>query len=399
MKRLRKIFIVSFLLLLFMYACNITSIPNNIMLFQGEQYHLKTLLGINITQKQENYEAVQVSSNLSEGSEKIGRKDYTLNLFGAIPLKEISVNVIPKSYVVPLGKVVGMGEIEGDDHIKYKPYENSGIEEGDRIIAINENTVTCTADLINEVNASGGSEVKVEYIRNENTLQTSMIPKKGTDHQYKLGLWVRDAAAGVGTVSFYEPETKTFAALGHGIQDVDTGNIIEIAKGDFVTTKIISITKGKKGSPGKIQGSIENSSVIGQVTKNTEFGVFGTLSNTGILNINVNDAMEVASREEIQEGKATILCMLEDGKKEAYEIEIQRIYRNNNENNKSMLIKVTDKELLEKTGGIIQGMSGSPIIQNDKVIGALTHVLVGDPETGYAVFADLMIKQARETGK
>ena len=172
-----------------------------------------------------------------------------------------------------------MGEIEGDDHIKYKPYENSGIEEGDRIIAINENTVTCTADLINEVNASGGSEVKVEYIRNENTLQTSMIPKKGTDHQYKLGLWVRDAAAGVGTVSFYEPETKTFAALGHGIQDVDTGNIIEIAKGDFVTTKIISITKGKIGSPGKIQGSIENSSVIGQVTKNTEFGVFGTLSN------------------------------------------------------------------------------------------------------------------------
>ncbi|MBO5478585.1 MAG: SpoIVB peptidase [Clostridia bacterium] len=289
-----------------------------------------------------------------------------------------------------------MGEIEGSDHIQYKPYENSGIKEGDRIISINQNTITCTADLVNEVNASKGSKVDIQYIREEETLQTSIVPAKGTDNKYKLGLWVRDAAAGVGTVSFYEPETKTFAALGHGIQDVDTGQLLEIAKGDFVTTKIVSIIKGKKGIPGKIQGSIENSTVIGQVSKNTEFGVFGTLNNTTSLNINVNDAMEVASRDEIKEGKASIICTLEDGKKKEYEVVIQKIYRNNNENNKSMLIKVTDSELLEKTGGIIQGMSGSPIIQNNKVVGALTHVLVGDPETGYGVFADLMIKQSRE---
>lgn len=289
-----------------------------------------------------------------------------------------------------------MGEIEGDNNIRYKPYENCGIEEGDRIIAINQNTVSCTADLINQVNASKGNEVTVEYVREDETMQTSITPAKGADNNYKLGLWVRDAAAGVGTVSFYEPATKTFAALGHGIQDVDTGKLLQIAKGDFVTTKIISITKGKKGNPGKIQGSIENSTVIGQISKNTEFGVFGTLSNTTSLNINVNDAMEIASRDEIKEGKASILCTLEDGKKKEYEIEIQKIYRNNNQNNKSMLVKVTDQELLEKTGGIIQGMSGSPVIQNSKVIGALTHVLVGDPHSGYAVFADLMIKQARE---
>lgn len=289
-----------------------------------------------------------------------------------------------------------MGEIEGSDNKQYKPYENSGIEEGDRIIAINQNTVTGTADLINQVNASKGDKVSIQYIRDEDTLETSIIPAKGSDNNYKLGLWVRDAAAGVGTVSFYEPATKTFAALGHGIQDVDTGKLLQIAKGDFVTTKIISITKGKKGNPGKIQGSIENSTVIGQIAKNTDFGVFGTLTNTTTLNINVNDAMEVASRDEIKEGKASIMCTLEDGKKKEYEVEIQKIYRNNNENNKSMLVKVTDEELLEKTGGIIQGMSGSPVIQNGKVIGALTHVLVGDPQTGYAVFADLMIKQARE---
>lgn len=408
MKKLTRIFIISFLLLLLMYVTNITSIPENVMLLQGEHYTVKTLLGINITTKQENYETIQVSSDLSESATKVGKINYKLNLFGIVPLKEITVNVIPKTYVVPLGDavglklytsgvlVVGMGEIEGAGNIKYKPYENSGIEEGDRIIAINNNTVTCTADLINEVNKSKGNSVNVQYIRDEDTIETSIIPAKGSDNKYKLGLWVRDAAAGVGTVSFYEPETKTFAALGHGIQDIDTGKLLKIAKGDFVTTKIISIVKGKKGTPGKIQGSIENSTTIGKVGKNTEFGVFGTLNNTTILNINKNDAIEVASRDEIKEGKATIISTVEEGNKKEYEIEIGKIYRNNNENNKSMLVKVTDKELLEKTGGIVQGMSGSPIIQNNKLVGVLTHVLVGEPETGYGVFADLMIKQSRE---
>lgn len=408
MKKLTRIFIISFLLLLLMYVANITSIPESVTLLQGEHYSIKTLLGINVTTKQENYETIQVSSNLSESATKVGKINYKLNLFGIVPLKEITVNVIPKTYVVPLGDavglklytsgvlVVGMGEIEGAGNVKYKPYENSGIEEGDRIIAINNNTVTCTTDLINEVNKSKGNSVNVQYIRDEDTIETSIIPAKGSDNKYKLGLWVRDAAAGVGTVSFYEPETKTFAALGHGIQDIDTGQLLKIAKGDFVTTKIISITKGKKGTPGKIQGSIENSTTIGKVGKNTEFGVFGTLNNTTVLNINKNDAIEVASRDEIKEGKATIISTVEEGKKKQYEIEIQKIYRHNNENNKSMLVKVTDRELLEKTGGIVQGMSGSPIIQNNKLVGVLTHVLVGEPETGYAVFADLMIKQSRE---
>ncbi len=408
MKRFQKIFIISFLLLLFMYVSNITSIPDKIVLFQGEHYHLKTLFGVSITPKEENYETIQTSTNLSGSSSKVGKLDFTLNLFGSFPLKDVHVNVIPKTYVVPLGNavglklytsgvlVVGMSEIEGSDHISYKPYENSGIKEGDRIISVNQNTITCTADLINEVNASGGKKIDVQYIREGTSMETSITPAKATDNNYKLGLWVRDAAAGVGTVSFYEPATKTFAALGHGIQDIDTGDLLEIAKGDFVTTKIISITKGKKGSPGKIQGSIENSKVVGQISKNTDFGVYGTLTNPSSFNININDAIEVASRDEIQTGAAKIICMLEDGKKKEYDVEIQKIYKSNNENNKSMLIKVTDEELLEKTGGIIQGMSGSPIIQNNKVIGALTHVLVGDPTTGYGVFADLMIKQARE---
>lgn len=395
MKNIGKIFIIGFLILVLIYVTNITSIPNNIVLFQGESLNLNTVLGVNLENKsvlEENNKTIQTSSTISD-TNKIGKIDYKLNLFGGIPLKDITVNVIPKTSVVPLGNlvglklytsgvlVVGMSEIEGLDNNKYKPYENTGIEEGDMIIQVNNDTVTCTADLLNTVNSSNGKDVSIKYVRSGETKTTNITPIKTGDNKYKLGLWVRDAAAGVGTVSFYEPATKSFAALGHGIQDVDTEKLLDIAKGDFVTTKIVSVLKGKKGSPGKIGGSIENSVVVGQVYKNTEFGVYGKLTNISALNIDIRNAMEVASREEINIGPAKILCTLEDNKTAEYDVEIERIYKNNNHNNKSMLIKVTDTKLIEKTGGIIQGMSGSPIIQNNKVIGALTHVLVNDPTT------------------
>lgn len=409
MRIIKRIFIVSFLILLLIYVTNITSIPSNIILFQGERLKVNTLLGINLESRDdESYEAIQASSDISSEIKTIGKRNYSLNLFGGIELKSITVNVIPKTSVIPLGNavglklytsgvlVVGMSEIEGVDNNKYKPYENTGIQEGDMIVEINDETVTCTADLLNTVNKSKGNNLSIKYLREGQTLETNITPVKVGNNNYKLGLWVRDAAAGVGTVSFYEPSTKTFAALGHGIQDVDTGNLLDIAKGDFVTTKIVSIIKGKKGSPGKIQGSIENSTQVGEVYKNTEFGVYGKVTNVSALNIDLSKAIEVATRDEIKTGPAKILCTLENNKKQEFDIEIEKIYTNNNENNKSMQVKVVDKDLIEKTGGIIQGMSGSPIIQDGKMVGALTHVLVNDPEKGYAVFADLMIKQARE---
>lgn len=410
MKNFKKIFIISLLILILIYVTNITSIPDNIILLQGEKLNINTVFGLSLssTDLLEDKKTVQTSSSVETNTNKIGKIDFKLNLFGGIPLKDVSVNIIPKTSVVPLGNVVGlklytsgvlvvgMSEIEGNDNKKYKPYENTGIKEGDMIIKVGENTVTCTSDLLDNVNDSNGKNINLVYVRDGEQIETNITPVKASDNKYKLGLWVRDAAAGVGTVSFYEPSTKTFAALGHGIQDVDTEQLLDIAKGDFITTKIVSIIKGKKGDPGKIQGSIENSTVIGQVYKNTEFGVYGKLTNTTALNINTSNALEVATRDEIKLGPAKIMCTLEDNKTKEYDVEIQKIYKNNNENNKSMLVKVTDEELIQKTGGIIQGMSGSPIIQNNKVIGALTHVLVNDPQTGYGVFADLMIKQARE---
>lgn len=289
-----------------------------------------------------------------------------------------------------------MSEIEGEDNRKYKPYENTGIEEGDRIIKINDRQIDSTDELIETVNMSKGEEIKLEYVHEQETKECSIIPVKQGDNDYKLGLWVRDSAAGVGTVTFYEPSTRTFGALGHGISDIDTGELIDIASGEFVTTRILNITKGEKGTPGKIQGTIENQENIGLISKNTRFGIYGTVDNLSSLNIDTSKEMEVATRDEIKTGKATILCSLDNSTPQEYEIEIEKIFKDNNYDNKSMQIKVTDERLLEKTGGIIQGMSGSPIIQNGKFVGAVTHVLVNEPEEGYGVFADIMLKQTKE---
>ena len=201
---------------------------------------------------------------------------------------------------------------------------------------------------------------------------------------------------GVGTVTFYEPSTKTFGALGHGITDIDTEELINIASGEFVTTRVLNIVKGESGNPGKIQGTVENQKNIGKIYRNTQFGIYGIVENLGALNIDTSKEMEVALREEIKLGKASILCSLDNQKVQEYDIEIEKIYKENNYNNKSMQIKVTDQRLLDKTGGIIQGMSGSPIIQNGKFVGAVTHVLVNNPKEGYGVFGDIMLKQAKE---
>lgn len=403
MKLYKKILIVLFLLVIFVYICNITLMPNNLILIQGETLDLKTIYGITVGRKQDG-KVLQASSNLNKNKvNDTGKIEVSLNLFGNIPVKKMDVNVIPKSKVVPVGKavgmklytegvlVVGMSEINGK-----KPYENSGIQEGDAIIEINNEQIENTNDLIETVNKSNGTTVEVKYKRNEQTITTSIEPAKVNENEYKLGLWVRDAAAGVGTMTFYEPSSGMFAALGHGIADIDTSELINIESGELTTTNILSIVKGQKGTPGEIRGTIENSESLGSIYKNTSFGVYGKVQSKNKLDINNMEEMDVALRDEIKTGKAQILCELENGKTEKHDVEIKKLYLNNNENNKSMVIKITDEKLIEKTGGIIQGMSGAPIIQNGKFIGAVTHVLVNDPTVGYGVFADIMIKQLKE---
>lgn len=292
--------------------------------------------------------------------------------------------------------VVGMSEIEGVDNKKHKPYENSGIEEGDSIISIDNTKISTTQDLIDTVNASSGKDLAIEYVHNNATATCSITPVQTSNNEYKLGLWVRDSAAGVGTVTFYDSSTKSFGALGHGITDIDTEELINIESGEFITTQILNIKKGENGYPGRIQGTIDNQTNIGSIYKNTKFGIYGKVSNPSALRLDSSKEMEVALREEIKEGPATILCNLDGTSPREYNIQIERIFRENNYDNKSMKIKVTDENLLNKTGGIIQGMSGSPVIQNGKFVGAVTHVLVNNPKEGYAVFGDIMLKQIRE---
>ncbi len=322
----------------------------------------------------------------------------------AVKGEEIRISDIE---VIPVGEVIGIklytsgvlvvgtAKIDGADGNSYKPYENTDIKEGDSIIKVAGEYVNSTEELINIVNRNGGNPISINYIRNNNENVAEITPVKDQQGYYKLGLWVRDSAAGVGTMTFYNEQTQTFAALGHPITDIDTGDIIQTSSGEIDDVNIISIIKGKEEEPGKLQGVIQQDSIIGSIYKNTAYGIYGIVKNQANVNIDYNRRMNVAMRQEINLGEATILSDI-SGELKEYKIEIQKTYLNNNYDNKSMVIKVTDEELLNRTGGIIQGMSGSPVIQNGKFCGAITHVFVKNPTIGYAVFADRMISELAE---
>lgn len=232
MKKLKPILFILFLLIIYIYVACISMLPNHIIIFEGESLNFPTLLGVNLSQKNNsklNYglsDTIQTATNLNHKQiNQVGQINLSLNLFDKVPLKQIDVDIIKKAKVIPLGNaiglklytkgvmVVGMSEIQGENEIKYKPYENSGLEEGDMIVEINENKVNSTDELIQRVNESKGSKINIKYVRDEETLQTCIVPIKTSENEYKLGLWVRDAAAGVGTATFFEPETKSFCVL------------------------------------------------------------------------------------------------------------------------------------------------------------------------------------------
>lgn len=365
-KLILKIIIIILLLIMYAYVVYFQSIPDNIVIFEGEAVNLKTMLGLKANLTEKNKVIETLSNNQTNVINDAGKKTVKLSLFENIFLKNVNVDVLPRTKVIPVGSVagiklytsgvlvVGMSEIQGMDNKKYKPYENTGIEEGDTIVSINNSKIETTEELIEKVNTCNGNELEIQYVHNEKTLECSIKPVQTSSTEYKLGLWVRDSAAGVGTVTFYEPSTQSFGALGHGITDIDTEQLIDIASGEFVTTKILNVVKGESGNPGRIQGTVDNQKNIGTIYKNTKFGIYGKVENLSSLNIDKSKEMELALRDEIKTGKATIMCSLENGKVEEYDIEIEKIYKENNYDNKSMMIKVTDDRLLEKTGGIIQ---------------------------------------------
>ena len=401
MKHLKRVSLLFVLFFIFIYVVSIDNIPQTIEIFQGEEINIQTLWGINISNSDK---TIETSTRLySNTFDKIGEEELEVSLFDKIKLKTINVNVIEDVEVIPVGEIVGIklytngvlvvgtASIEGYDGKIYKPYQECGIQEGDSITHINGKEITSAEDMMEEINVLADNSVELTFIHDNEIKTGKIVPVKNKENLYKIGLWVRDSAAGVGTVTFYNEETKCFAALGHGITDVDTGEILSTSSGEIDGAQILSIVKGEKNEPGKIEGTIRSNIMIGNIYNNTQFGIFGVIKNTENLNLNFNRKMKIASRNEIKTGEAICLSNI-DGEVKEYKLNITKIYQNNNYDNKSMLITIIDENLINKSGGIVQGMSGSPIIQNGKFVGAITHVLVNNPTIGYAVFGDLMLK-------
>lgn len=289
--------------------------------------------------------------------------------------------------------VVGYSDISTHDGLSESPGKMAGIELGDIIEEVNgENIETCS-DLISKVKTCRNDEMTVKILRgnSEITKKVSLIKE---DNEYKIGLWVRDSTAGIGTLTFYDKDSKTFGALGHPITDGDTNVSFNIKSGTLLRSSVLSIKKGERGNPGEIKGLfINENESIGNIEKNTNSGIYGDAS-VELINPNFNKAMTVAYRDEIKEGHAQIITTVEDGGAKAYDIEILKLLPQDEPGSKSMIIKIVDPVLLEKTGGIVQGMSGSPIIQNGKIIGAVTHVLINKPDVGYGIYIEWMLQDA-----
>ena len=269
--------------------------------------------------------------------------------------------------------------------------QNCPLEVGDIILEVNNNKIETNLELLEYAKNSEGKELNLKVNRKQKEIEIPIYPQiDEISKEYKLGLWVKDSSAGVGTITFYEKNTGKFASLGHGVTETDENYILPITTGAITRTNIYSIKKGEIKLPGELKGSITNE-IIGDIGLNTQKGVYGYIYN--ISNVNLEE-IEILPKTKIKEEKAYIYCTLDDNKKQPYEIEIQKVILNST-GNKNMIIKITDEKLLEKTGGIIQGMSGSPIVQNGKLIGAVTHVFLNDPTKGYGVFIENMIEDMK----
>lgn len=277
----------------------------------------------------------------------------------------------------------------------FSPAKDAGLRENDRIVSCNGAPLESAEDLTKTVSASNGSDVTLGVCRGDETLSVTVRPRKSdADGRYKSGMWIRDGGAGIGTVTYVSPDGRFFAGLGHGICSGERGELIPMERGTIFSVKIGDVVRGKQGAPGELKGYF-TAEKLGTLLDNTELGMFGAL--TGMPEAMANDErcrpIPIATREEVTEGRATIYATLDENGAAEYEVSLSDI-RRDAAGGKCFTVKVTDPRLLEKSGGIVQGMSGSPIIQNGKLVGAVTHVLINDPTTGYGIFIENMLNAA-----
>lgn len=338
--------------------------------------------------------------------EKIKSDKLNINLFGLITVKSVELKNASDLELYPGGTpvgiklsskgvlVVGYSDIEVDGKKIASPAKELGIEIGDVILKINDETIENSQDLAKKVTNSQGNELKIETSKN-GKVESKIINKikSNSDGKYKIGLWVRDSTSGVGTLTFFHKQTSYYGALGHAIIDGDTNSIIQVKKGDLLKSSIINVRKSEKGSPGELRGIfLDENKPLGTIINNTQCGIFGSINNSYASG---TKPLKVGFRDEIKEGKAQILTTIDENGPQYFDIKINKLLSQDVSGPKSMIIEVTDEKLLEKTGGIVQGMSGSPIIQNGKIVGAVTHVMINNPKVGYGIYIEWMLKDAK----
>ncbi|WP_064091592.1 SpoIVB peptidase [Rossellomorea aquimaris] len=381
--------------------------PNSIRVMEGDEVALPKATSVSAMNSLNTVQMKKQEGQLSIQGKSVGKDEVVFELAG-LPIKKVDVEVLKDFKVIPGGQSIGVklntvGVLVVGHHLvdtekgKVSPGEKAGIQVGDMITEINGKKVEELADVAPFVQKAGeeGESLDVIVKREQNTIETSLLPlmEKGKN-TYKLGLYIRDSAAGIGTMTFFDPKSKKYGALGHVISDMDTKKPIVVEDGEIVNSEVTSIEKGSDGKPGeKLARFSSDRNVIGNITRNSPFGIFGEL-NQSIENDLFDKPMSISLSHQVKEGPAQILTVVDGKKVEKYDIEIVSTIPQKFPATKGMVLKVTDQKLLEKTGGIVQGMSGSPIIQNGKIIGAVTHVFVNDPTSGYGVHIEWMLSEA-----
>ena len=336
---------------------------------------------------------------------KMSKDKVNIDFLGLIPIKSVSVQKLDDIKLYPGGTsvgiklstegvlVVGFSDVETRGGTESSPAKMAGLQLGDVLFKVNGNEIQGAKQLGFLIKENNNNLVIVELIRQVCKFNKYIeLVKEG--EAYKLGLWVRDSTAGIGTLTFYDANSKTFGALGHPITDGDTNTTFTIKDGDLLSASILSVRKGEKGVPGELRGLFVNErSTIGKISINATSGIFGSTTKD-LINPKFSEPMSIGLRNEVKEGPATIISTVGDEGPKEYSIEIVKLLQQDKSGPKSMIIKVTDEELLSKTGGIVQGMSGSPIIQNNKIVGAVTHVLINKPDIGYGIYIEWMLEEA-----
>jgi stage IV sporulation protein B len=388
-----------------------TRLPDKYYLADSGFFKIDTFFSIvaatvNRNETRQVYAPAEYNTQLNEDEQ------IDLCLFGLFPIKRIQAEKIERPLLIPGGIPFGikiltdgaivteLGMVDGENGF-VSPARNAGIKPGDVITAVNGIQILSNDDVAVAVQTNPDNSV-VALRRDERELTIDVKPvRSNRDGLLKIGMWVRDSSAGIGTLTFYNPADSTFGGLGHAVCDVDTGQILPLSSGQAVSVYISGVVKGYPGTPGELCGAFMSQSTVGSITANTEAGIFGVMENIpanfteNLEDSENNGAIEMAYKQEVRVGAATMITTIDGEMPAEYEVMIEKIDFNDRGQVKNMIVRVTDRELLNKSGGIVQGMSGSPLIQNGRLIGAITHVFVSDPTRGYAIFAENMYRESQ----